>query len=103
VGKYGVRAEAHERRPIEIPGSKRRWGFSSRTDASTWTERSARVDARTAVITRPAGMRRVAKSVRTPDQVSQVADEFGVCWWTIIERGDLSTAQLDTPQATPGR
>ena len=64
----GTRAEAHERRPVEIRDlpcfgrparlvwRKRRWRCGEALcDAKTWTERSEHVDAQ-AVITRRAGM-----------------------------------------------
>jgi transposase len=92
----GVRAEVHDRMPIEVRDlpcfgrparlvwRKRRWRCREHgCDARTWTERSAHFDAQR-VITRRAGMevcRQVGEHARP---VSQLADEFGVCWWTIM-------------------
>jgi transposase len=98
--RCGVRAEAQDRlrveirdlacfgRPARLVWRKRRWRCrEDACDEKTWTERSAHVDAQ-AVITRRAGMeacRHVGENARP---VSQVADEFGVCWWTVMKRGD---------------
>jgi transposase len=92
----GTRAEAHERRPVEVRDlacfgrparlvwRKRRWRCrESRCDAKTWTEQSAQVDAQ-AVITRRAGMEACRQVGELARPVSGVADEFGVCWWTIM-------------------
>ena len=92
----GVRAEAHDRMPVEIRDlacfgrparlvwRKRRWRcVEPACDAKTWTEVSDHVDTQ-AVITRRAGMeacRQVGEHARA---VSGVAAEFGVCWWTIM-------------------
>ncbi len=92
----GVRAEAHDRMPIAIRDlacfgrparlvwHKRRWRCREELcDARTWTEHSDHVDAQV-VLTRRAGVevcRQVGENARP---VSQLADEFGVCWWTIM-------------------
>jgi transposase len=106
----GVRAEAQDRMPIAIrdlpcfgrPARlvwiKRRWRcVEPACDAKTWTEHSDHVDAQV-VLTRRAGgeaCRQVGENARP---VSGVADEFGVCWWTImnavIEHG---TPLVDDP------
>ena len=66
-------------------------------DAKTWTEHSEHVDAQ-AVITRRAGMEACRQVGENARPVSQVADEFGVCWWTVmnavIEHG---TPLVDDP------
>jgi transposase len=106
----GTRAEAHERKTVEIRDlacfgrparlewAKRRWRCrEDACDAKTWTERSEHVDTQ-AVITRRAGMEACRQVGEHARPVSQVADEFGVCWWTImnavIEHG---TPLVDDP------
>ncbi len=106
----GVRAEPQDRmrvdvrdlacfgRPARLVWSKRRWRCREpRCPARTWTEHSEHVDAQ-AVLTRRAGVevcRQVGENARP---VSQLADELGVCWWTImnavIEHG---TPLVDDP------
>jgi transposase len=107
----GTRAEVHERKTVEIRDlacfgrparlvwRKRRWRcVEERCDAKTWTERSEHVDAQ-AVITRRAGMEACRQVGENARPVSSVADEFGVCWWTImnavIEHG---TPLVDDPE-----
>jgi transposase len=85
-------------RPARLVWIKRRWRCREREcPAKTWTETSEHLDAQ-AVITRRAGIeacRQVGENARA---VSQVADEFGVCWWTVmnavIEHG---TPLVDDP------
>ena len=106
----GTRAEAHERkmvelrdlacfgRPARLVWRKRRWRcVDDACDAKTWTERSTDVDAQ-AVITRRAGVEACRQVGENARPVSQVADEFGVCWWTVmnavIEHG---TPLVDDP------
>ena len=106
----GVRAESQDRMPIAIRDlacfgrparlvwHKRRWRCrEERCDAKTWTERSEHVDTQ-AVITRRAGMEACRQVGENARPVSGVADEFGVCWWTImnavIEHG---TPLVDDP------
>jgi transposase len=92
----GVRAEAHDRMPVEIRDlpcfgrparlvwRKRRWRcVEPACDAKTWTEHSEHVDAQ-AVITRRAGMEACRQVGEHARPVSGVAAEFGVCWWTIM-------------------
>ena len=103
-------AEAHERkmvelrdlacfgRPARLVWRKRRWRCVDDTcDAKTWTERSTDVDAQ-AVITRRAGVEACRQVGENARPVSQVANEFGVCWWTVmnavIEHG---TPLVDDP------
>ena len=91
-----TRAEAHDRmtvqlrdlacfgRPARLVWRKRRWRCrEERCDAKTWTEDSEHVDAQ-AVITRRAGMEACRQVGENARPVSQVADEFGVCWWTVM-------------------
>jgi transposase len=106
----GMRAEAHDRMPVELrdlpcfgrPARlvwiKRRWRCrEERCDAKTWTEGSQHVDAQ-AVITRRAGMEACRQVGGHARPVTKVADEFGVCWWTVmnavIEHG---TPLVDNP------
>ncbi len=109
-GACGTRAEAHDRkaidirdlacfgRPARLRWLKRRWRCVDRDcEAKTWTERSLHVDAQ-AVLTRRAGAeacRQVGEEARA---VSTVAAELGVCWWTVmnavIEHG---TPLVDDP------
>jgi transposase len=95
-GACGGRAEAHDRKPVPVRDlscfgrparlvwRKRRWRCPDRDcDARTWTEGSEHVDAQ-AVITRRAGMEACRQVGELARPVSQVADEFGVCWWTVM-------------------
>jgi transposase len=108
--RCGTRAEAHERKTVELRDlacfgrparpvwRKRRWRCrDDACDAKTWTEVSEQVDAQ-AVITRRAGMEACRQVGELARPVSQVADEFGVCWWTVmnavIEHG---TPLVDDP------
>jgi transposase len=92
----GVRAEAHDRMPVEIRDlacfgrparlvwHKRRWRcVEPACEAKTWTEHSEHIDAQ-AVITRRAGREACRQVGELARPVSGVADEFGVCWWTIM-------------------
>ena len=108
--RCGVRAESQDRmwvdvrdlecfgRPTRLRIWKRRWRCRQREcDAKTWTEACEFLDAQV-VLTRRAGAeacRRVGELARP---VSQVADEFTVCWDTImnavIEHG---TPLVDDP------
>jgi transposase len=77
---------------------KRRWRCREREcPAKTWTERCEHLDAQ-AVITRRAGMEACRQVGENARPVSQVAEEFGVCWWTVmnavIEHG---TPLVDDP------
>ena len=79
-------------------GSKRRWRCREPLcPARTWTENSEHVDAQ-AVLTRRAGVEACRQVGENARPVSQLADELGVCWWTImnavIEHG---TPLVDDP------
>src|SRR4051812_14966658 len=106
----GVRAEPQDRmrvdvrdlacfgRPARLVWSKRRWRCrESLCAARTWTETSEHVDAQ-AVLTRRAGVEACRQVGENARPVSQLADELGVCWWTImnavIEHG---TPLVDDP------
>ena len=106
----GVRAEAQDRvaiairdlpcfgRPARLVWIKRRWRcVDVDCEAKTWTERSDHVDAQV-VLTRRAGAEACRQVGEQARPVSGVADEFGVCWWTVmnavIEHG---TPLVDDP------
>jgi transposase len=106
----GVRAEPQDRmrvdmrdlacfgRPARLVWSKRRWRCREPLcPARTWTETSEHVDAQ-AVLTRRAGVEACRQVGENARPVSQLADELGVCWWTImnavIEHG---TPLVDDP------
>jgi transposase len=109
--RCGTRAVAHERmrvdvrdlpcfgRPARLVWRKRRWRCPEpECDAKTWTERSDVVD-RQAVITRRAGAEACRQVGELARPVSKVAEELGVCWWTVmnavVEHG---TPLVDDPR-----
>ena len=92
----GVRAEPQDRMPVDVrdlacfgrPARlrwiKRRWRCREpQCPARTWTETSEHVDAQ-AVLTRRAGVEACRQVGENARPVSQLADELGVCWWTIM-------------------
>jgi len=96
----GVRAEAQDRmvvevrdlpcfgRPARLVWRKRRWRCREALCAArTWTETSEHVSAR-AVLTRRAGMEACRQVGENARPVSGLADELGVCWWTIMAAVD---------------
>jgi len=106
----GARAEPQDRmrvdirdlacfgRPARLVWNKRRWRCrESLCPARTWTEQSEHVDAQ-AVLTRRAGVEACRQVGENARPVAQLADELGVCWWTImnavIEHG---TPLVDDP------
>jgi transposase len=110
-GGCGTRAEAQARvevairdlpcfgRPARLVWRKRRWRCGERRcDRRTWTERSEQLDAQV-VLTRRAGVEACRQVGELARPVSKVADEFGVCWWTVmnavVEHG---TPLVDDPQ-----
>jgi hypothetical protein len=85
-------------RPARLRWIKRRWrSREPRCAARTWTETSEHVDAQV-VLTRRAGVEACRQVGENARPVSQLADELGVCWWTImnavIEHG---TPLVDDP------
>jgi transposase len=107
----GSRAVAHERRPTAIRDlpcfgrparlvwRKRRWRCPEAGCArKTWTETSEHLDAEV-VLTRRAGAEACRQVGELARPVSKVAEELGVCWWTVmnavIEHG---TPLVDDPQ-----
>jgi transposase len=86
-------------RPARLVWVKRRWRCrESWCPAKTWTEHIEHLDTQT-VITRRAGMEACRQVGENARPVSQVAAEFGVCWWTVmnavIEHG---TPLVDDPE-----
>jgi transposase len=92
----GSRAAAHERRPTAIRDlacfgrparlvwRKRRWRCPEPACArKTWTESSEHLDAQV-VLTRRAGVEACRQVGELARPVAAVAEEFGVCWWTIM-------------------
>jgi len=109
-GRCGTRAESQDRmptpirdlacfgRPTRLVWIKRRWRcVEPACDARTWTERSTDIDAQV-VLTRRAGIEACRQVGENARPVSQLADELGVCWWTVmnavIEHG---TPLVDDP------
>lgn len=107
----GVRAEAQDRIPVDVrdlacfgrPARlrwiKRRWRCREpRCDRKTWTEQVEHLDAQV-VLTRRAGAEACRQVGELARPVSKVAEELGVCWWTVmnavIEHG---TPLVDDPQ-----
>lgn len=114
-GRCGVRAEAHDRmpvavrdlacfgRPARLVWRKRRWRCrEDDCEARTWTEGSEHVDAQV-VLTRRAGAEACRQVGAHARPVSGVADELGVCWWTVmnavVEHG---TPLVDDPDRVGG-
>ncbi len=95
-GECGVRAEAHDRmpvdvrdlacfgRPVRLRVLKRRWRcVEPDCDVKTWTEAHPALPSR-AVMTHRAGFEAARQVGELARLVSRVADEFGVCWDTIM-------------------
>lgn len=96
----GVRAEAQDRMPVEIRDlpafgrparlvwRKRRWRCREPLcDAKTWTEMSEHVSSR-AVLTMRAGAEACRQVGQNARPVAELADELGVCWWTVMTAVD---------------
>ena len=92
----GTRAEAHERmavemrdlacfgRPARLIWRKRRWRCpDADCGAKSWTELSEAVSTR-ALLTRRAGAEACRQVGENARPVAQLADELGVCWWTVM-------------------
>lgn len=106
----GARAEPQDRMPVDVrdlasfgrPARlrwiKRRWRCREpRCAARTWTETSEHVDAQ-AVLTRRAGVEACRQVGENARPVSQLADELGVCWWTIMNAvTEHGTPLVDDP------
>ena len=71
-------------RPARLVWSKRRWRCRElECPAKTWTERSVHVPPR-ALLTCRAGIEACRQVGELARPVSGVADELGVCWWTVM-------------------
>lgn len=95
-GECGTRAVAHERttveirdlacfgRPARLVWRKRRWRCVD-TDCATktWTETSVHFSSR-ALLTRRAGVEACRQVGENARPVSELAEELGVCWWTVM-------------------
>jgi len=95
----GIRAEAHERvrahggrdqgpgllRTAGSPGVEQAPMALHRGDceAKTWTERSEQVSSR-ALLTARAGAEACHQVGENARPVSELAEELGVCWWTVM-------------------
>src|SRR5207248_1517308 len=92
----GTRAVAHERMPVEVRDlacfgrparlvwRKRRWRCVDRDcDAKTWTETSPRFSTR-ALLTLRAGVEACRQVGENARPVAELADELGMCWWTVM-------------------
>jgi transposase len=109
-GRCGVRAEAQDRmpvhlrdlpcfgRPARLVWNKRRWRCPDPDCAArTWTESSVHIDAQV-VLTRRAGMEACRQVGEHARPVAQVAREFGVCWWTVMNAvEEHGTPLVDDP------
>jgi transposase len=106
----GTRAEAQDRmvveirdlacfgRPARLVWRKRRWRCTEvDCDTKTWTEASSHVSARV-LLTRRAGAEACRQVGECARAVSALAEELGVCWWTVmgavVEHG---TALVEAP------
>ena len=71
-------------RPTRLVWCKRRWRCREpRCETKTWTERSEQLDAQV-VLTRRAGAEACRQVGELARPVSKVAEELGVCWWTVM-------------------
>jgi transposase len=100
----GTWAEPHERMPVAVRDlpcfgrparliwRKRRWRcIDADCEAKTWTETSAHISARV-LLTRRAGAEACRQVGENARPVAELAEELGVCWWTVmgsvIEHGE---------------
>lgn len=94
--RCGIRAESHDRRPVEVRDLacfgrpvrlrvlKRRWRcVEEDCAAKTWTETHPALPSRQ-VMTHRAGFEAARQVGELARPVSRVADEFGVCWDTVM-------------------
>jgi len=91
-------------RPARLVWSKRRWRCRDvDCPVKTWTERSAHVPAR-AVLTCRAGIEACRQVGELARPVSGVADELGVCWWTVMHAVEAHGRPLvDDPRSSRAR
>ena len=109
--RCGTRAEAHDRRRVDVRDLacfgrptrlrvlKRRWRcVEPHCGAKTWTESHPALPSR-AVITHRAGFEAARQVGELARPVSRVADEYGVCWDTIMDAVVThGTALVDDPE-----
>jgi transposase len=92
----GTWAEAHERmevairdlpcfgRPARLMWRKRRWRcVDADCEAKTWTETSVHISPRV-LLTRRAGVETCRQVGENARPVAELAEELGVCWWTVM-------------------
>jgi transposase len=95
-GGCGSRAESQDRMPVEIRDlacfgrparlvwCKRRWRcVDPDCEAKTWTESSMHVSSRS-LLTRRAGAESCRQVGENARPVAELAEELGVCWWTVM-------------------
>ena len=106
----GTRAEAHERmavevrdlacfgRPARLVWNKRRWRCPEPDcEAKTWTESAPGFSSR-ALLTRRAGMEATRQVGENARPVAELAEELGVCWWTVMAAViEYGTPLVDDP------
>ena len=94
--RCGTWAEPHERKPVEVRDlpfggrparlvwRKRRWRcVDIDCEAKTWTETSEHVSSRV-LLTRRAGAEACRQVGENARPVAELAEELGVCWWTVM-------------------
>jgi transposase len=92
----GTWAQPHERmemanrdlpsfgRPARLVWRRRRWRcVDADFGAKTWTETSLHISARV-LLTRRAGAETCRQVGENARPVAELADELGVCWWTVM-------------------
>jgi transposase len=106
----GTRAVAHERMPVEIRDlacfgrparlfwRKRRWRCPDPDcEAKSWTETSEAVSRR-ALLTCRAGAEACRQVGENARPVAQLAEELGVCWWTVMSAViEYGTPRVEDP------
>ncbi len=109
-GACGSRAESQDRmpvavrdlgcfgRPARLVWNKRRWRCTDADcDAKTWTESIGHVSPR-ALMTQRAAMEACRQVGENARPVSQLAEELGVCWWTVMAAvAEHGTSLVDDP------
>jgi transposase len=90
-------------RPARLVWSKRRWRCREPLcPARTWTETSEHVSTR-AVLTTRAGAEACRQVGQNARPVSELADELGVCWWTVMTAVDEHGRPLIDDPARVGK
>jgi transposase len=71
-------------RPARLVWRKRRWRCGDADcEAKTWTETSPHVSVRV-LLTRRAGAEAYRQEAENARPVAELAEELGVCWWTVM-------------------